>query len=270
MNETLKALRKARGLTQEQVAEALNLSPQAVGKWERGEALPDIQILPALAAYFCVSADRLLGIEKTGERSHYDSIYAGEGYYWGAQPSSMCLEVLKYLPPTRPLKLLDIGCGEGKDAVFFARCGYVVSAFDFSEEGLKKTRQLAEQARVSLRAFNANLQSYRLEEEYDILYSTGVLEYVKPELRGEIMGNYKGHVSEGGLVAFQTFVKKPFINPSRKGKQSDPWKSGELFGYFHDWYFEHCSEYVFDDCHLGRAPHKHASERLFARNIQAI
>lgn len=32
----------------------------------------------------------------------------------------------------------DIGCGEGKDAVFFARCGYMVSAFDLSEVALEK------------------------------------------------------------------------------------------------------------------------------------
>ena len=42
------------------------------------------------------------------------------------------------MPPTRPLKVLDIGCGEGKDAVFFARNGYDVTAFDLSKEGIEK------------------------------------------------------------------------------------------------------------------------------------
>jgi tellurite methyltransferase len=269
MYQNLKALRKARGLTQEQLAGAFGISAQAVGKWERGEAYPDIELLPELASYFGVSTDRLLGTDKTSASAYYDKAYANEEYYWGLEPSTMCLEVLKYLPPTRPLKLLDIGCGEGKDAVFFARCGYIVSAFDLSEAGLEKTRQLAEQARVNVRAFRANLWHYRLEENYDILYSSGVFDYIKPETRDEIMENYKAHVNERGLVAFHTFVEKPFIVRAPEKQKNYPWKSGELFGYFHDWYIESCCEYVFD-CNSSGIPHKHAANRLFARNIKEL
>ena len=39
---------------------------------------------------------------------------------------------------------MDIGCGEGKDAVFLARNGYKVTAFDIAESGLAKGRELAE------------------------------------------------------------------------------------------------------------------------------
>jgi len=168
------------------------------------------------------------------------------------------------------LKLLDIGCGEGKDAVFFARCGYIVSAFDLSEVGLEKTRKLAEKAKVKVHLFKANLWHFRLTENYDILYSSGVFAYIKPEIRAEIMKNYKSHVNEGGLVAFQTFVEKPFIKraPDRT-RDSYSWKSGELFTYFHDWYIENCCKYVFD-CNSSGVPHKHAANRLFARNIKEL
>jgi tellurite methyltransferase len=176
---------------------------------------------------------------------------------------------LEYLPPTRPLRLLDIGCGEGKDAVFLARCGYEVSAFDLAEAGLEKTRKLAAQASVNVRTFNANLWHYRLEENYDILYSSGVFAYIKPEMREEIMANYKSHVNDGGLVAFQAFVEKPFIYRSPEKHTSYGWKSGELFSYFHDWYIENCCEYVFD-CNSSGVPHKHAANRLFARNIKEL
>jgi len=68
--------------------------------------------------------------------------------------------------------------------------GYDVSAFDISEAGLDKTKRLAEKARVHVRAFRANIWDYRLEEDYDVLYSSGVLHYIKPELRDEVMANY--------------------------------------------------------------------------------
>lgn len=58
----IKALRTRRGITQETLAEQLNVSSQAVSKWERGTALPDIQQLPAISAFFGVSIDDLFAL----------------------------------------------------------------------------------------------------------------------------------------------------------------------------------------------------------------
>lgn len=52
-------LRKARGTTQDELAEALNVSPQAVSKWENDLSCPDISLLPKLADLFDVSIDEL-------------------------------------------------------------------------------------------------------------------------------------------------------------------------------------------------------------------
>ncbi len=63
LNERVAALRKAAGLSQEQLAERLDVSRQAVGKWERGEAVPDLEKTVRLARVFGVSVDSLLGLE---------------------------------------------------------------------------------------------------------------------------------------------------------------------------------------------------------------
>ena len=57
---TIKALRKARGISQEQLADQCGVTVQAVSKWECAQSLPDITLLPVLADYFGVSIDRLL------------------------------------------------------------------------------------------------------------------------------------------------------------------------------------------------------------------
>ena len=66
-NETLgkriAALRKEKGLTQEQLAEKVGVSAQAVSKWENDVSCPDITILPLLADLFGVSVDELLGVK---------------------------------------------------------------------------------------------------------------------------------------------------------------------------------------------------------------
>lgn len=58
--EKLYALRKKSGLSQEQLAEALNVSRQSISKWEGGSAMPESDKLLALSNYFGVSLDYLL------------------------------------------------------------------------------------------------------------------------------------------------------------------------------------------------------------------
>ena len=61
--ETIRSLRRDRGITQEDLAQAVGVTTQAVSKWERGEGYPDITLLPDIAAYFRVTLDTLCGID---------------------------------------------------------------------------------------------------------------------------------------------------------------------------------------------------------------
>lgn len=61
LNESIRALRRERNMTQEQLAEAMNVSAAAVSKWENGQSIPDIAVLTALADFFEVSLDALVG-----------------------------------------------------------------------------------------------------------------------------------------------------------------------------------------------------------------
>lgn len=63
-NEKLKKLRKEEGLTQEQLAEKLNVSRQAITKWETGEGVPDIENIKQISNLFNVTIDELLKEEK--------------------------------------------------------------------------------------------------------------------------------------------------------------------------------------------------------------
>lgn len=64
IGENIKHLRREKDITQEKLAEFLGVSFQSVSNWERGETYPDITVLPEIAAFFNVSIDRLLGLNK--------------------------------------------------------------------------------------------------------------------------------------------------------------------------------------------------------------
>lgn len=70
----IKRYRLERNLTQEEVASHLGTSFQAISKWERADGYPDIELLPALANYFRISVDELLGVSKTEKQNKYDKI----------------------------------------------------------------------------------------------------------------------------------------------------------------------------------------------------
>ncbi len=63
LNEQIAFLRRQRGMTQEDLAQALGVTNQAVSKWESAQCCPDIQLLPEIARLFDVSTDMLLGCE---------------------------------------------------------------------------------------------------------------------------------------------------------------------------------------------------------------
>ncbi len=75
LSKNLRELRQEKGWTQEQVAEKLGVSYQAVSRWETDATYPDIEMLPALADLFEVSLEKLMGVTKT-EREE-----ASEKYY---------------------------------------------------------------------------------------------------------------------------------------------------------------------------------------------
>lgn len=61
--KTIKSLRRKHDMTQERLADALSISPQAVSRWETDMAMPDISLIAPLCNLFCVTADELLGID---------------------------------------------------------------------------------------------------------------------------------------------------------------------------------------------------------------
>lgn len=77
MGKEIRRLRNDRGLTQEALAAALNVSAQTVSKWECGNSVPDVQLLPEIAVYFGVSIDQLFAMSPEQQMERIENrIYA--------------------------------------------------------------------------------------------------------------------------------------------------------------------------------------------------
>lgn len=100
----LQQIRKASGLSQEQLADLLNMSRQAISKWETDQATPDIEKLSLLCNIFKISADELLGKEslsqqKSGKLEEYVKTNVKKRYFtagWITALAGTVLLILEY------------------------------------------------------------------------------------------------------------------------------------------------------------------------------
>lgn len=76
LGEKLKSLRKEKNISQEKLAQYLNISFQAVSKWENSSTYPEIELLPELARFFRITVDELLGAEQIDEKKLYEEYEA--------------------------------------------------------------------------------------------------------------------------------------------------------------------------------------------------
>ncbi|MBQ9086402.1 MAG: helix-turn-helix domain-containing protein [Clostridia bacterium] len=116
LGEKINELRKKHQMTQEMLAERLCVSPQAVSKWERGVANPDLELIPALAEIFQVSADEILGLS-----------IRGKGAQRGNEPLEQRVAYLEKL-----IEILLVGDEQSALAIAL-RDAHPLIRFDFTE-----------------------------------------------------------------------------------------------------------------------------------------
>ena len=197
----------------------------------------------------------------------YDDVYKEEEFYWGTEPNRLCQTVVDHMDKTggAPMSVIDLGCGEGKDMIHFAKHGFQATGVDISPQGLAKAQRWAAREKVAIRTVQSNLSDFRLDELYDVVYSSGSLTYIPPHLRSDVFQNYKAHTRTGGLNAFNAFVEKPFIETAPDwGDGERLYRSGDLLQFYWNWEILSFSEIIFD-CESSGIPHRHAMDIMIAR-----
>ncbi len=200
-------------------------------------------------------------------RTDYERRYAGDGYYWGTEPAAFCDELIRLRPFPAARTVLDIGCGEGKDAVYMAQRGYTVSAFDLTENGIRKTLALAAARGVKVDAYVDDINTFETAKQFDIVYSTGPVQYLFGQNKKGFFEKLGRITKTDGIVYINVFVEKPFLPlPPDWDAEEKLWKTGELFTYFADWKAERIDEVIFED-KSGGIPHHHCMDTIVCRKM---
>lgn len=169
------------------------------------------------------------------EKARYDGIYAAskEHTYGEGKPERCVARILNHRDSG---SVLDIGAGDGRNALFLASKGFEVKAVDISEVGLEKLQGFAVQQNVSVEREVVDLSAWSVDRDYDVMVCTAVLQNIPEESAIRLLENMKRHTRPDGLhalVVFTTEGTEAFRNATGAHGLFVP--PNWLRDFYHDW-----------------------------------
>ena len=142
-------------------------------------------------------------------------------------------EVLEAMESLSPGKALDLGCGQGRNALFLAQHGFEVTAVDQNELALEILQRIVEQEDLEMTVGLYDINSANLKQSYDLIVSTVVLMFLQADRIPAIIRNMQDQTNPGGynlIVCAMDTEDYPCQVPF-----SFTFKEGELADYYKDW-----------------------------------
>ncbi len=157
--------------------------------------------------------------------ARWNDRYSKKEYAYGEEPNKYLKEQLAKLSVG---KILFPAEGEGRNAVYAAKIGWVVSAFDISNEGRSKALKLAESNNVTIDYKIGGLETMKFQaEQFDVIAL--IFAHFPADIKSlyhEVLSKY---LKNGGVVIFEAFSKKHIDYVTANEKVGGPKDLGSLF-----------------------------------------
>ena len=162
--------------------------------------------------------------------SIYDKHYQQENLFGAPYP-----EFVAFMADWEPKgTVLDVGCGQGRDALFLARQGYQVTGIDASQLGIEQMLAAAHAQTLPLNGIVADFYSYPFSQTYDVVVLDSILHFQKKELAKELalLQTLTAQLNPGGLIC--CFVHKSKTKEQRlKAFFSQNWPDWQILASQH-------------------------------------
>lgn len=206
-------LRKNKGMTQQELGDAIGVSYQTVSKWENGVTMPDIGMLPVLSEYFHVTVDELLGMKplaweeympaKTDKKEYWenklDYLLRTRKSHWNRDYMRFLIDQVWKLHS--PVNVLDCGCGYGALGLMMMPLlpeGSTYTGVDFTEELIDQGNEMFLRAGVQGKFVTCDFIEYPLIHVYDVVICQSVLRHIsRPE---QFLTKMVGHGTNNALI----------------------------------------------------------------------
>ncbi len=174
----------------------------------------------------------LTGVRKASDSSpaplkgFWDKKFAGEKYIYGKAPAKFLARNYDFIP--NGSRVLDIGMGEGRNAVFLATKGYKVTGIDISRVAIQKARFLAKEFGVRIDTIVKSIKDLKIKPgSIDAIIC---FYYVDRE----IVKTLKKWLKPGGIIIFEAYTINQKLINKMEGEDSYVLQDAELFDLFGD------------------------------------
>jgi len=141
----------------------------------------------------------LSGIKNSNDsKGEWDQRYARNTFIYGKSPAQFLAENYHYIP--FEATVLDMGMGEGRNAVFLAQKGYKVTGIDISSVAVKKAHLLAQEFGVKIKGVVASLKDYKIPpQSFDAIICFYFVDRT-------LIDKMKSWLKPGGIIIFEAYT----------------------------------------------------------------
>ncbi|WP_195575875.1 class I SAM-dependent methyltransferase [Paenibacillus sp. 1001270B_150601_E10] len=112
-------------------------------------------------------------------------------------------------------RVLELGCGPGRNAIYFAKQGYDVDAVDLSNEALQWGNERSKEQGVSINFIFKNIFDLDIQKsEYDVIYDSGCFHHIAPHRRIDYVNLLNQGLKAGGFFGITCFVENGIVGGS--------------------------------------------------------
>jgi tellurite methyltransferase len=159
-----------------------------------------------------------------------ESFYDESPHPWGEEPDTF---VVQHVEAFLPGSVLDLGAGDGRNALFLARAGFKVIAVDAVEGAITRLRRSASEAGLEVETHVGDIARFSFAPSYANVISTVTLHFLPKDEAPTIIARAKECTAQGGLHAVSLFTADgPLHRPSSHAFWLEP---GELRSYYEGW-----------------------------------
>jgi len=198
---------------------------------------------------------------------YYDSVYKNNPKISKKKPNRLLPEIAKKL--SLGMNVLDLGCGQGRDAFYMARQKFDVTAVDSSKAAVSQIKDVLREKKIdNIRVICQDIAKFKIEPgKYSFINCCNSLQFLPKRNALKVIENIQKNILPGGFIAIVSFV----ANTQLLDKNKSRFGLGEMKKMFSSGNFKILHYFEGDRLekgHIGRTePHSHRIVEIVAEKI---
>ncbi len=185
--------------------------------------------------------------------------------FGGGKPTDKVIKVASQMK--KGSRVIEFGCGAGRDALYLAENGFDVTSVDISKTGISKLIEIAEKRCLQIKAKVQDMRDFHFEGKYDLVIAVGSLHLIPRSDWKKLIKKVKEHTVVNGFNIMTGFTDQVQTPPDMKPFFVGLFQEDELFEIYDDWDILDKHSITFTDNHGNGLSHTHSTHGLLAKKL---